>query len=328
MTFRFLMTATTLGAEGKRLLAEAGCEVHYLQHNDDPQEVERLMATHAYDAVISRTVTLSAAAIAACPSLRVICKHGVGVTNIDVPAASARGIPVLTTPATNAQSVAELTVGLLLSAARRIAFFQHEIRSGRWTRTGDGKELLGSTLGLVGFGEIGRRVAKIAQAIGMTVVYFDPAVSADGPQQDIARMPTLEALLQRADVLSLHCPVTRHTRNLLNAETLALLPNGAIVLNTSRGELIDEAALVAALRSGRVAAAGLDTFAVEPLPAGHPFMQLDNVVMTPHVGGATPAALDAVARSAAQQCLDYLQHHRINARACVNPEVLKQENNQ
>lgn len=325
MAYRFLVTTTTLGHGGQKILAEAGCEVDYLDNANDPQEVERRMANTAYDAVISRTVDLTATAINACPSLQIICKHGVGVTNIDVNAASERGIPVLTTPATNAQSVAELTIALMLDASRRLPYFQQEVAQGRWTRTGDGEELQGKTLGLVGFGEIGRRVARIAQAIGMNVAFFDPALPADRDTGEVRRCNTLEALLQQSDVFSLHCPVNDKTRLMINATTLALLPAGAIIINTARGELIDEAALAAALESGHLRAAALDTVAKEPLAADHPFRALPQVIITPHIGGSTPQALDAVAQSAARQCLEWLDAKQINRFACVNPQVLNKE---
>jgi len=323
MTYKFLMTAPALGAAGRKVLADAGCEVDYLQNANDEKEVEQLMETRAYDAVISRTVNLTAKAIASCPSLKIICKHGVGVTNIDVAAATERAIPVLTTPATNAQSVAELTFGLMLSAARQLPFFQQEIAEGRWTRSSQGIELSGKTLGLVGYGEIGRRVAHIAKAIGMRTAFFDPAIAPGTDTSDAIQYSSLQELLKNSNVLSLHCPVNKATRLMLNADTLAQLPDSAIVINTSRGELIDEPALVQALTEGKIAAAGLDTVAVEPLPLDHPFRQFSNIVMTPHIGGTTPEALDAVSRSAAQQCLDFLQQNRINIRACVNPESLK-----
>ncbi|MGI4985246.1 MAG: hydroxyacid dehydrogenase [Janthinobacterium lividum] len=328
MTYRFLMTAPTLAVAGRRLLEEAGCSVVYLggaagpDASENVDEVARLMGEHAFDAVISRTVTLSAAAIAACPTLKVISKHGVGVTNIDVAAATARGIPVYTTPATNAQSVAELTLGLMLAVARRLTFFDRELRAGRWTRTGDGVELAGRRLGLVGFGQIGQRVARFAQALGMEVGFFDPALPADVVPEGATRYADLHDLLAVSDVLSLHCPVTPATRGLLGAAALARLPAGAIVLNTSRGELIDETALAAALESGHLAGAGLDTFLVEPLPEGHPFTRLPNVVTTPHVGGSTPAALDAVSISAVRNCLGFLDGAPVDRRACVNPETL------
>lgn len=323
MAYKFLMTASTLGAAGQQLLIDAGCHVDYLTGSQDANEVEQKMAATAYDAVISRTVTLSEQAIAACPSLKVICKHGVGVTNIDVNAATQRGIPVLTTPATNAQSVAELTIGLMLAASRHLHFFQHEILQNRWTRSSVGAELYGKRLGLVGFGEIGQRVAHIAQAIGMTVSFFDPGLPDDAQHPNITRLQRFEDLLPVSDVLSLHCPVNHATRKMLNQATLARLPQQAVVINTSRGELIDESALIAALRSGAVAAAGLDTFAVEPLPADHPFRTFKNLILTPHIGGSTQAALDAVACSAAQQCLTYLDQQTFFPRACVNPDFQK-----
>ncbi|ORM71616.1 hydroxyacid dehydrogenase [Pantoea rwandensis] len=322
MTYRFLVTTTSLGQGGRQLLAEADCTVDYLDDANDVAEVERRMSSVAYDAVISRTVALNAKAINACPTLKIICKHGVGVTNIDVAAATERGIPVLTTPATNAQSVAELTLALMLNGARRLPFFQQEVTAGRWTRTGDGEELQGKTLGLVGFGEIGRRVARFARIIGMQVAFFDPAAPTDGDFDGAQRCETLEALLPLSDVLSLHCPVTPKTQLMINAERLTLLPPNATLINTARGELIDEDALFAALQSGQLRAAALDTVTHEPLAADHPFRALHNLIITPHIGGSTPQALDAVAQSAARQCLAFLDNQQINLSACVNPQVL------
>ncbi|ADU71836.1 hydroxyacid dehydrogenase [Pantoea sp. At-9b] len=322
MTYRFLVTTTSLGQGGRALLADANCTVDYLDNANDAAEVERRMSSVPYDAVISRTVELSAKAIAACPTLKIICKHGVGVTNIDVEAATQHGIPVLTTPATNAQSVAELTLALMLNCARRLPFFQQEVAAGRWTRSGDGEELQGKTLGLVGFGEIGRRVARVAQAIGMQVAFFDPALAADADVADARRCASLDELLPLADVLSLHCPVTPKTRQMINVSSLALLPKGAILINTARGELVDEVALATALQNGQLRAAALDTVAEEPLAANHPFRTLPNLMITPHIGGSTPQALDAVAQSAARQCLAWLDNQHIYLPACVNPQVL------
>lgn len=324
MSWTILMTAPVLGAGGERALREAGCEVHYLHEGQEAADVENIMARIPFDAVISRTVTLSRAAIAACPSLKVICKHGVGVTNIDVEAATDFAIPVLTTPGTNAQAVAELTLGLMFNAARRISWLQQEIADGRWTRNGSSIELNGKTLGLVGMGEIGQRVARVARALGMRVRFYDPAVrnqQAIFPDEQVA---SLDALLAQSNVLSLHCPVNAATRQMLNGRTLALLPAGALVINTSRGELIDEAALDAALRSGQLFAAGLDTVATEPLPADHPFRTLDNLLITPHIGGSTPEALDNVALYAARQCLNFLRGVAIDPLTCVNRAVLKE----
>lgn len=326
MTYRILVTAPRLAAAGQRALAEARCEVTYIGNAQDAAEVEHILTTRPIDAVISRTVDLSGAAIDACPTLKVICKHGVGVTNIDVDAATRAGIPVFTTPGTNTLSVAELTIGLMLSAARKVNFYDSELRAGRWTRTGDGIQLHGRTLGLIGFGQIGQHVAKVAQALGMRVHAYDPAVRASDEATAVATTVTfarsVQDLYAHADVLSLHCPVNAHTRAMIDAQAIAALPDRAIVINTARGELIDETALVAALRSGKLAAAGLDTFAHEPLGADDPLVTLPNVVLTPHVGGSTPDALDAVATSAVATCLRYLRGDAVDPASCVNPNVL------
>lgn len=318
-----LVTAPKLAAAGAELLAQAGARVIYLSQPDDAEEVERIMASEAVDAVISRTVALSARAIESCPTLKVISKHGVGVGNIDMAAATRRRIPVYVTPGANAQSVAEMSLGLMLAAARRIGWLNGELHAGRWSRAQDGVELHGRTLALVGFGQIGQRLATVCLALGMKVVAFDPALQ-DGasPVDGVSLMPSLAGLLPLADVLSLHVPLNTHTRHMLSAAEFRQMPRGAILVNTARGEVVDEAALVAALQSGQLHAAGLDTMAIEPLPADSPLAKLPNVVLTPHVGGSTPAALAAMASAAARNVLGWLQGVPADPSACANPQVL------
>jgi D-3-phosphoglycerate dehydrogenase len=324
MTYTVFVTATKLAAPGTALLAQAGARVIYLSDADSVEEVEQVMATQPVDAVISRTVALSARAFAACPTLKVISKHGVGVSNIDVEAATARGIPVYVTPGANAQSVAELTLGLMFAAARRIGWMDRELHEGRWSRTQDGIELRGRTLGLVGFGQIGQRVAKVCLALGMEVVAFDPALgAAASPIPGVRMMESLHSMLPLSNVLSLHVPLNKHTRHMLGAAQFAAMPRGAILVNTARGEVVDEAALIAALESGQLYSAGLDTMATEPLPAGSRLAALPNIVLTPHVGGSTPAALGQMAAGAARNVLGWLQGAPADSSACVNPQVLE-----
>ncbi|ROQ91251.1 D-3-phosphoglycerate dehydrogenase [Delftia acidovorans] len=318
------VTAPRLAPAGLQRLQAAHCRVLYLQEGGGEAEVAAVLARESVDAVISRTATLSAAAIAACPTLKVISKHGVGVSNIDVAAASQRGIPVYVTPGANAQSVAEMTLGLMFAAARRIAWMDAELRAGRWSRAQDGLELSGRTLGLLGFGQVGQRVARVALALGMQVVAFDPACApGPGTVAGVRMLGSVDELLPLSDVLSLHVPLNARTRHLLDAGRIAQLPRGALLVNTARGEVVDEAALIDALRSGHLAAAGLDTMAEEPLPAGHALAALDNVVLTPHVGGSTPAALAAMADMAAANVLGWLQGSPADPSHCVNPEVLR-----
>lgn len=318
------VTAPRLAPAGVCLLARAGARVLYLSGSDSAEEVERIMALESIDAVISRTVKLSAKAIESCPTLKVISKHGVGVGNIDVEAATRRGIPVYTTPGANAQSVAEMSLGLMFAAARRISWLDAQLHAGRWPRLQDGVELRGKTLGLVGFGQIGQRVATVCLALGMKVVAFDPALQgALSPVDGVQLLPSLDELLPLANVLSLHVPLTEHTRNMLDAARFGRLPRGAILVNTARGEVVDSSAMIAALQSGQLHAAGLDTMAIEPLPADSPLAQLPNLVLTPHVGGSTPAALTAMASAAARNVLDWLAGVPPERSACVNPQVLR-----
>ncbi|ARP82664.1 hydroxyacid dehydrogenase [Bordetella genomosp. 8] len=325
MTHTVFVTAPRLAQAGVDLLQAAGARVIFLPDADDVAGVRAIMAREPVDAVISRTVALDSQAIAACPTLKVVSKHGVGVSNIDVAACTERGIPVYVTPGANAQSVAEMTLGLLFAAARRINWMDGELRAGRWSRAQDGLELRGRALGLVGFGQIGQRVARVCLALGMRVHACDPALrGASSPVADVTLWDTLDDMLPHCDVLSLHVPLNAHTRNLLDGARLARLPKGAILLNTARGEVVDESALVQALQTGQLYAAGLDTMAVEPLPPDSPLLQLRNVVLTPHVGGSTPAALAGMASGAARNVLGWLRGEPVDAAACVNASVLAQ----
>lgn len=322
MTYSILVTAERLAPAGLDILTQRGCRVLFVRAGQEVADIERLMASEPIDAVISRTFELSEQAIAACPTLKVISKHGVGVSNIHVAAASARGIPVYVTPGANAQSVCEMTLGLMFAAARKVSWMDSEIRAGRWSRAQDGLELSGRTLGLVGFGQVARKVATVCQAIGMPVRVYDPFLKAGSDLQGAVAVDSLAALLSESHVLSLHVPLTAQTRNLIGAAELAMLPKGALLINTARGEVVDEAALVDALRSGQLYAAGLDTMAIEPLPSNSPLLHLDNVVLTPHVGGSTPAALAAMARNAATNVLDFLDGKPVPRTSCVNADLL------
>jgi phosphoglycerate dehydrogenase-like enzyme len=220
--------------------------------------------------------------------LRVVVKYGSGMDNIDVPAAEELGVLVSSTPGANARSVAELTIGLLLSLARNIVVHDRSVRDGSWSRV-TGIELADKRLGIVGYGAIGREVARIAQGLDMEVVAHDPLID----DADVPLVPLTE-LYRTSDAVSLHVPLTTETRGMVGAEELAAMKPTAFLLNTARGGLVDEGALAEALRTGRLGGAGLDGFAEEPL-GDSPLRGLDNVVLSPHAGAAT---LDAVRRTA------------------------------
>jgi D-3-phosphoglycerate dehydrogenase len=315
-----LMTAHKLAEPGVRALEAAGLQLRLLTSWDEAAELAAILASETVVAVISRTLPITAAHIASCPTLQIISRHGVGYNNVDITAATARGIPVTIADGANAQSVAELAIALMLAAARRVPQQDAGIRAGGWDRSGGGRQLAGRRLGLVACGAIGRAVARMAQGIGMEVWAYDP--KAETPP-GVNSAENLDALLAVADVLSLHAPLTPATRGMIGADELARLPRDAIVVNTARGGLVDEAALAAAIASGHIAGAGLDTLEVEPPPTGHPLLAEPRAVLTPHVGGSTDAALDAVAHSAAQNVVDFLGGRGLDPRLVVNPGVLR-----
>ena len=233
--------------------------------------------------------------LAACPRLRLISVWGTGTDHVDLAAAARRGIAVRNTPGVSAVSIAEHTLALLLAVARRIPQADAATRGGQWPR-GQSVELNGKTCGIIGLGAIGRRFALLAGAIGMRVA----AWTMHPREMPGIAMVELDDLYRSSDVVSVHLRLSPDTEGMIGAAQFARMKPGAILLNTARGAIVDEAALVEALRTGRIAGAGLDVFAVEPLPHGHPLTALPNVVLTPHCAGITPEALEAGLRMAVE----------------------------
>ena len=322
MSHTVLVTAPSLAPSGLAVLRGADCEVHFISNRDGSAEVEARLAAEPFDGVISRTVALTAKAIRSCPTLRVIVKHGAGVNNIDVAAATECGIPVLFTPATNAQSVSEMAICLMLAVARGVGELDQMVRLGRWDRTRRSLQLSGRRLGVLGFGQIGQRVARAALGFGMHVQVFDSGLKDPDGFAPITFATSLRSLLEASDVLTLHIPLTAKTHHLIGAEQLAQLPQDAIVINTARGEIIDEDALGRALASGHLYGAGLDTLSIEPIPADSPLLRLRNVILTPHIGGSTDEALAAVSTAAANYLVSFLNGAAVDSALCVNSEVL------
>ena len=227
----------------------------------------------------------------AAPNLRVVGRAGVGVDNIDVEACTRRGVAVFNAPSGNTISAAELAFALMLASVRRVAAADRSLRAGEWARSRfKGNELRGKVLGLVGAGRIGGEVARRARAFGMSVLVYDPYLTRERVAELDAEAAELDDLLGRADVITLHVPLTDSTRNLLDADRLALLKPSAHLVNTSRGGVLDEAALAEALRDGRLAGAALDVYAQEPLEAGSLLRDAPNVILTPHLGASTEEA--------------------------------------
>jgi D-3-phosphoglycerate dehydrogenase len=259
------------------------------------------------DALIVRSASrVTCELLEAAPRLRVVGRAGVGIDNIDVDAATARGVLVMNTPGGNSVSVAEHTMALMLAVARRIPQLNASIHAGRWEKSGgEGVELRGKTLGLIGLGRVGSEVARRARAFGMSVIAHDPAITEEAARDMGVEILPLSDLLMRSDFLSLHAALSAATEKLICTGTLAQCKRGAILINTARGELVDEAALAEALRSGQLSGAGLDVFNEEP-PLRSPLIGLPNVVATPHIAGSTREAQEEVGALIAEQVFSFL----------------------
>jgi len=281
-----LVTAADLAPEALALLTDY--EVVYAGKTPSEHDIVALCGQHDPVAIIVRYGKVGASAIAAAPSLRVISKHGSGTDTIDKVAAAARGVEVRAAVGANAAAVAEQALALMLACAKSVPTLDARMRSGHWDKsTHKSLELHGRTVGLVGLGAIGVRFARMATSLGMNVLGFDPYAK---ELPDFVRRASLDTLWRESDVISLHCPLTEENRNLLDAGTLGKCKRGVIVVNTARGGLVDEDALLAAVRSGQVRAAGLDSFAVEPMIQGHPFQNEAGIILSPHIGGVTSDA--------------------------------------
>ncbi|MBC7931687.1 MAG: phosphoglycerate dehydrogenase [Rubrivivax sp.] len=264
-------------------------------------------AVRGCDGLIVRSETkVTAELLEAAASLRVIGRAGVGVDNIDVAAATQRGIIVMNAPDGNTMTTAEHAMALLLALARRVPQGDASLKSGRWERKKFvGVELRGKTLGVVGLGRIGRVVASRARGFEMRVVAFDPFVAPEHLRDQEIELATLEEVCARADFLTVHTPLTPETRGIIGAREFALMKEGVRVVNCARGGLVDEGALYAAIKDGRVAGAALDVFEQEPPAADNPLLSLEEVIATPHLGASTKEAQEGVAVIVAEQMRDF-----------------------
>lgn len=296
-----IVVADPISQRGLELLRKPGWEV------STPSRDGLAASLAAADALIVRSATqVTEQILEAAPKLRVVGRAGVGVDNIDLDAATRRGVLVMNTPGGNAVSVAEHTLALLMAVARRIPQHSAAIHAGRWEKSGaQGVELRGKTLGLVGIGRVGNEVARRARAMEMLVLAYDPYVSESAARDAGVELSGLTELLARSDFVSLHAALSPSTEKLINAEALAKFKPGAVLVNAARGELVDEVALADALHSGKLSGAGLDVFAEEP-PKNSPLLGLPNAVFTPHIAGSTREAQEEVGTLIAQQVHDFL----------------------
>jgi len=296
-----------LSEPAQQILRDAGLEIAFVPEPTTEDGTIAALAGAKPAAVLMRgNPPFTRRVIESAPQLRIIAKHGAGVDSVDVQAAAQRGIAVMTAGAANADAVAELALALMLALARELPRLDRGVKGGSWERPHyQGREFRGRLVGIVGYGQIGRRVARLAVAFGARVVIHSRSAIADAGGAEAE--PDFEALLRRADILSLHCPLIPETRGMLGEAQLRAMPQGALLVNTARGALVDEAALADALKSGHLGGAGLDTFAAEPPDPKHPLFALDNVICTPHIAGATKGSLLRVGTIAATNIVRHLR---------------------
>ncbi len=312
----------------ERFAREPSFELRTLPvRGDDVMALASLAEAHAYQISSSRDELPSrwfatAELLARCPDLLVVSATGAGCDTVDIPACTAADVLVVNQSGANAQSVAEHTIGLMLAVSRRISESDRRMRTERGFTREElmGREITGKTLGLIGIGEIGRRVARMAKAFDMEVVATDPLLSPEEIDRRGARPVGIGELLRSANFVSLHCPRDATTVGLIDAAALAAMKPGAVLINTARGGIHDETAVAAALAEGRLGGAGLDVWDVEPPPLEHPLLAHLNVVATYHTAGVTPEARETMSRYAADQLVDLLKDGSRPPRL-LNPEA-------
>ncbi|WP_374038859.1 hydroxyacid dehydrogenase [Brevundimonas staleyi] len=318
-----LIAGPDLPAATTALAAQRGLTLTPLKAYASPDEMIAAANAIQADAIVVRMGRITPEVIDGIPSLKVIAKNGVGVDGIDLAAASARGIPVLIAGGANAQSVAEHALALLMSVARSTAYLDARMRQGHWDKgTHTGYELRGKSLGVIGLGNIGRAFLDLLAPFRMTVQLHDPFMADADMPEGVSRAESVDALLSASDIVSLHCPLTDQTRGMISAQRLSRMKPHALLINTARGELIDQTALIDALQSGRIGGAGLDTFSPEPPAADSLLWTLPNLVATPHIGANTHDAKARMGESVVQQIADYLESRSLDRRNLANAESI------
>lgn len=305
-----------------RFLRASGCETVYWPYDGSRQTSDLIAALRDVDAAIIASDRITAEVMDGAPQLRVLARPGVGYDSIDVDAATERRIAVCNVPGVNQSAVAELTIGLMLLCARRIPQNLADVQQGEWRRL-EGRELRGATLGIIGLGAIGKALASLAAAFGMTVIAYDPTPDmAFAADHGISCVP-LERLLSESDFVSVHVFLDDRNRGWINRSKLALMKPTAYLINTARGPVIDETDLYEGLQHGTIAGAALDVTETEPLPADSPLRSLDNVYITPHLGGVTTQARERSGIGAARNVVCALQGsippEAVNASALAHP---------
>ena len=310
-----ILISDTLSKQGVEILQKAGLSVDV---KSKLSKEELLREIKRYDGLIVRSATkVTADVIAAAEKLRIIGRAGSGLDNVDTAAATKRGIVVMNTPGGNTVTTAEHTLAMIFALVRKIPQATASMKAGKWEKDRFlGMELYNKVLGIVGMGQIGSHVAKLAQGMMMNVIAFDPYLAEDRARKMGVEMMGLHELFRRADIITVHTPLTPETKNIINADTIQTMKDGVRIINCARGEIVNEKDLFEAIKRGKVGGAAFDVFEEEPLKSDHPLLSLENFICSPHIGASTTEAQENVAIGIAEQMVDYLT--RGIARGAVN----------
>ena len=323
-----LVTSTTVSNEARSLLHGAGIELAFMEGPITEKALIGEFKRQNIAAVILRGPSpFTSAVFEAAKQLKIIAKHGAGIDSVDLRSATEHGVAVMVTRGANAEAVAEHALALMLALVRELPRFDRGLRSGVWK---DPRYIVRDfrerAVGIVGYGRIGQQTARLASACGAKVIVHSRSRATLPPGMEWE--DTLDALLGRADIVSVHCPLTDETRGMFGEKQFAQMKTGAIIINTARGKLIDEPALIAALQSGRLAGAGLDVFAAEPPGTGNPLFSMSNVICTPHISAATSGAGARMGTIAAESIIHYLRGEIYDRQNLMNPDALGTVNRQ
>ncbi len=305
-----VLVSDNLGEMGIKIFQQEGIDVD-VQTGLTPDAIKGIIGD--YDGLVIRSATkVTADLLEAAKNLKVVGRAGIGLDNVDIPAATKKGVVVMNTPGGNVVTTAEHAIALMMSAARNIPQGTMSLKAGRWDKKHlQGRELTGKTLGVIGFGKIGSVVADRARGLKMRVIIHDPVISPETVAKQGFESVTLEELYSQSDFITVHVPKTPNTANMINRPAFEQMKDGVMFINCARGGIVDESALCDALQSGKVSRAALDVFETEPPSADHPLLALDNLIATPHLGASTLEAQTNVAVAVANQIVAYLKHNNI-----------------
>ena len=305
---KILVTPTSLqpakGSKALEILREFSDDLVFNELGRPLTEDELIPLLKDCDGYVAGLDFVTEKVINSCENLKIISRYGAGFDRVDIAAAKAKGIPVTNTPGVNAEAVGELAFSLILSVARRITYLNNSPRNGEWVRS-TGMELKGKTIGIMGLGAIGKVVARCAKGFEMNVIAYDPFINEAYCKENNITVCTFDEVVEQADVISLHLPLLDSTKHMINKDAISKMKPTTILINTSRGGIIDEDAAYEALKAGKLGGLGLDAFEIEP-PTGSTLFELDNVVVTPHTGAHTKEATDNMANAAIKNLIDVL----------------------